>query len=301
MSNILTAYYQGITRQLRGEVDFINSLFEHQGVKGEGNESVLRDLIRRFIPKRYGVGTGVVIDRNGNQSNQCDIVIYDTYNYPSLLSLASVHLFPVDIVYATIEVKTTLDAGKAHEAIENIASVKALNIVPDRYVLMEPFDRGQRIMDYAPSPPKGFVFAYNSNVQQFQTFKDWFMPTETHDAPVLPTLVGCLDEGLIIYNNLSPASGTRPEGFAIPVLGQKPDGTYGHVTWAGGKVEQIQFGNEIYPAKIVNGEYVAIDQSRILLLFILYLSEILSLKRINPFIRFSDHYLTDLERYRISV
>ena len=79
MVNIIEQYYRGITQQLRSEVDFINSLFQHQGVKGEGNEEILRDLLRRFIPKRYGVGTGIVIDRHGNQSRQSDIIIYDNH------------------------------------------------------------------------------------------------------------------------------------------------------------------------------------------------------------------------------
>ncbi|HYT42334.1 MAG TPA: DUF6602 domain-containing protein, partial [Methylomirabilota bacterium] len=106
--NIIEQYYRGISQQLHAEVNFINTLFRHQGLKGEGNEQVLRELLMKFIPKKYGVGTGVVIDRLGQQSKQCDIVIYDAFQYPSLLSLTSVHLFPVDIVYATIEVKTTL-------------------------------------------------------------------------------------------------------------------------------------------------------------------------------------------------
>src|SRR5947208_3181720 len=115
--NIIDRYYQGIYQQLHAEVNFINTLFHHQGIKGEGNEFVLRELLTKFIPKRYGVCTVVVIDRLGQQSKQCDIIIYDTFLYPSLLSLASVHLFPVDIVYATIEVKTTLDSDEAKTAL----------------------------------------------------------------------------------------------------------------------------------------------------------------------------------------
>src|SRR4051812_19681461 len=56
--NILSQYYRGINQQLRSEVDFINSIFLHQGEKGSGNESAMRELVRKFIPKRYGVGTG---------------------------------------------------------------------------------------------------------------------------------------------------------------------------------------------------------------------------------------------------
>jgi hypothetical protein len=75
MKNILEEYYRGITQKIQGEVRFINSIFDHQGVKGEGNEAILRDLIKKTIPKQYGVGTGIVIDRHGNQSKQVDIVI----------------------------------------------------------------------------------------------------------------------------------------------------------------------------------------------------------------------------------
>jgi hypothetical protein len=75
MNDVLEKYYQGITQQIRAEVDFINSLFKHQGLKGEGNETVLRDLLVRFIPKRFAIGSGVVIDRQGIPSRQCDIII----------------------------------------------------------------------------------------------------------------------------------------------------------------------------------------------------------------------------------
>ncbi|WP_366523456.1 DUF6602 domain-containing protein [uncultured Microbulbifer sp.] len=53
--------------------------------------------------------TGVVIDRQGKQSNQCDVIIYDALNYPELFSQTSAKFFPVDFVYATIEVKTTVN------------------------------------------------------------------------------------------------------------------------------------------------------------------------------------------------
>ena len=45
MPGIIASYYQGILQQIRSEVDLINSLFQHQGIKGEGNEAILRELI----------------------------------------------------------------------------------------------------------------------------------------------------------------------------------------------------------------------------------------------------------------
>src|SRR5713101_7265365 len=69
----------------------------------------------------------------GSTIRQCDIVIYDTLLYPSLLSLTNIHFFPVDIVYATIEVKTTLTSGSVKEALTNIASVQQLNFINDQF------------------------------------------------------------------------------------------------------------------------------------------------------------------------
>jgi hypothetical protein len=273
-------------------------------VKGEGNEAVLRELLVKFISKRYGVGTGVVIDRLGHQSRQCDIVIYDTFSYPSLLSLTAVHLFPVDIVYATVEVKTTLDSGEAQKALANIDSVRSLSFVPDEFSYYmtgkvpsfsfptgwEANHRGGTYFNAVrteekPTPPVGCVFAYNSEAAQFETFKNWFTPKEDADASRFPTLVGCLDQGFVKFPKISPRAGMKPEGYAIPAVVKAdflevpaPDSSVVH--------EGI-----VYPVKQIKGKYYAIDQARILLLFVLFVNDILAQKVINPEIRFADHYL----------
>lgn len=275
MSNILEEYYRGIYQQIRGEVNSINSLFHHQGVKGEGNETLLRDLLSRFIPQRYGVGTGVIIDRFGKQSKQIDIVIYDKFFYPSLLSLATVHFFPVDIAYATIEVKTTLNSGSANEALANIASVKALDIIPDHFMMSEP-GGSFSVVDYAPKHPIGFVFAYNCEAQQGETFRNWFVPADASSTSRYPTLVGCLDLGLIWFSKgLSEALALYPEAGMEAFC----------------KVfETSEKDNS--PVKTIGDTSVTIDQSKTLLNYILYLNEFLQRRRINPNISFINHYLS---------
>jgi hypothetical protein len=302
-SNILSQYYEGILQRLRSEVDFINTLFEHQGVKGEGNEAVLRELIRKFIPDRFGIGTGVVVDRFGNQSRQCDIVVYDAFSYPSLLSLASVHLFPVDIVYATIEVKTTLDAASAKEARQNVASVKKLSVLQGEFMLIEQKDGGAAFVSYKPISPLGVVFAYNSNIHQFETFKNWFAPSKEADSPLLPTIVGCLDQGIIKFTDLAPESGTQPRALAVPLAVPMPSGSLSTVvispdTETGGSAT---FEGVTYPVKKVQGIDRLIDQSRVLLLFLCLLSDMLAAKRMDPTFRFSEHYLTEAHRLAIEV
>jgi len=305
--NIIEQYYHGIAQQLHAEVNFINALFQHQGLKGEGNEQVLRELLTKFIPKKYGVGTGVVIDRLGRQSRQCDIVIYDTFQYPSLLSLASVHLFPVDIVYATIEVKTTLNSEEAKSALANIASVKSLSIIEEQFSEVQLINGILHSVSYSPHSPLGFIFAYNSDPQKFETFKNWFVPKDGSQTPNFPTAIGCLDQGIVKFGNLYPQEEEQPEGWAIPLHSYTrediPDTVPLDMPSLVSPDKLTERDKKFYPVKTFKvaplsnpskryDTTAAIDPSRVLLVFILLLNDLLSKRRINPKISFFDHYLT---------
>lgn len=305
MTNLILQYYEGILKQLRSEVDSINSAFKHQGMKGSGNEAVLRNLLEKFLPKKYGVGTGIVIDNEGNQSRQCDIVIYDNVLYPSLLALGNVHLFPVDIVYATIEVKTTLDTKSSREAQENIRSVRTLKLVPDTFAAptarsgSKPDDVIWSLEIAAPTPPLGFVFAYNSSTPRLETFTAWFLPNQLTQIvgvpqfPLLssPSLVGCLDQGLLVYTNAENAATPQPSSdFELRAwaLNVWEDDHPLQVPEA--ETEFVHAGHS-YPIKHAGSMSYAVDQSHVLLAFLLMMQEFLARKLMNPSIMFIDSYL----------
>ena len=64
-------------------------------------------FLRRFLPLKYGICRGFVVDRHGNT----DIITYDQELYPTLRFLDSDNQFaqkeqiPVEVVYAYIEAK----------------------------------------------------------------------------------------------------------------------------------------------------------------------------------------------------
>ena len=290
MPGIITRYYQGILQQIRSEVDLINTLFQHQGIKGEGNEAILRDLVRRFVPKRYGVGTGIIIEHEGNCSKQIDIIIYDTFLYPSLLSLTTVRLFPVDVVYATIEVKTTLTRTTAREALENIASVRKLHLTPEGRWLTPWFDEsGPTIALHVPFLPMGVVFTYNSETDYFETFKGWVAPTEGIGV-ASPTLIACLDQGMLWFDNpdsllYQPEAQIHVQGLMVPLQNESE----GFAEAPDDKADYVYEGI-VYPVKKYGGKSYPIDQGRILLLFLLYLYELLASHEKNPKISFREQY-----------
>ena len=299
MSDFLMKYYEGITQQLRTEVELINSLITtHQGLKGTGNENALRELLTEFLPRRFAVDTGMIVDNKGKTSRQIDLVIYDALEYPALFSMAGVHLFPIDNVYATIEVKTTLDTKSAKEAIQNIRSVQELELVR--------VDLETMIYYTPPKPPLGLVFAYRSLANRKRplpaTVKRWFKPKSSADAPLYPSAVACLDQGIIARGKHFSLAEDEIKLSAMPIL-----------TSSGGTLDMLDLKKMpaggiytdsrgfMYPViKLVEdgkSHYFPIDPARILLNFLLSLNDTLVSLHIDraskPRVMFSRHYLGD--------
>lgn len=293
--SIIAKYYQGIYNQIQSEVEFINELIHHQGLKGEGNESIIRDLIKRFIPKKYGIGTGIVIDRNGNSSKQCDIIIYDNYHYPEIFTLSNIHIFPVDLVYAVIEVKTTLDNKQAKLSIDNIRSVRKLDYIKESFRVnpAEPIDLKNKDWtmweNKVTEPPLGLVFAYQSNTPNFDTVTNWFKYADLEERTKFPSHIFCLDHGFIM---------TQPKEEPMPVLCLLVNGdTY--YTKADleiikrNKKDWAEKNGIYYPVSKLNKEEILVDQSKVLLNFVMILNQLLQNRMISPRLDLRKEYFSD--------
>jgi len=192
--NIIHTYFVGLTKQIQAELEYMNDIIKHMGEKGRANEKILRDMLIKFLPKKYHIGSGIIIDREGNSSKQCDVIIYDKEYHPDFFGQRSTVLYPVDVVYASIEVKTTLDQTEIKNAIENIISVKSLNLIPDPIPLSGSKSVG-------PTPPFGIIFGYDTDIMKAETIKSNF---EKHlngvNWRIQPDLGLILRKGIIMYH-----------------------------------------------------------------------------------------------------
>lgn len=170
--NILKLYYQGVTQRVQIEIDYLNKLIGHRGETGTVNENLLINLLLKFLPKRYSIGSGIIIDKDGNRSKQIDIIVYDSHFHPELFSQGVVaSLYPVDVIYMVIEVKTTVNRDMMHYVIENIASVKRLNFIESPVFIME----GDSYTKNKTSCPIGVIFGFNCDTNNFDTYDSWIM------------------------------------------------------------------------------------------------------------------------------
>jgi hypothetical protein len=96
--------------------------------RGLPREAAVLALLRRQLPGRYGVGSGVIFDRHGGQSEQCDVVIYDAKRTPRLSTdrPLAMKIWPYDFVYGIVQVKSKLTRSALRDAVGNVAAFKRL-------------------------------------------------------------------------------------------------------------------------------------------------------------------------------
>jgi hypothetical protein len=101
---------------------------------GGGVEDIVREEFRKVLPARYSVQCGVVVDRDGKTSGDHDVLIFNNHWFPQVKAGATAEsrrsYFPIEGVYATGEIKQTLDYGTFDEAMMKLVTAHRLNRPP---------------------------------------------------------------------------------------------------------------------------------------------------------------------------
>ena len=113
-------------KMLQVKLELSSQSVTHAGTLGEVNESYFLEVLRKYLPKRYVVDTGIVIDSTGATSDQIDVIIHDNQYTPTLLDQESHRFVPAEAVYAVFEVKPTINKGYLEYAGEKAESVRKL-------------------------------------------------------------------------------------------------------------------------------------------------------------------------------
>lgn len=121
------AWANSVSHLLGAYRDLTATTSNHGEILGKAREFFVSQVLRRFLPQALHVGSGQVVDEDGRLSRQMDILIY-RHDMPLLSSLADTNLYFAEGVVSTVEVKSRLDAPSLRGALDNIHSVKSLNL-----------------------------------------------------------------------------------------------------------------------------------------------------------------------------
>ncbi len=119
-------YFESLTDELRSLKNRIRHFIgdAHWQSDGEWKESILRSVLRRYLPNTTDIGKGFIITKDG-PSTQIDILIYDTTK-PVLFRDGDFVLVTPDATIGVIEVKTRVKRNDLEDVLRKIDAIAKL-------------------------------------------------------------------------------------------------------------------------------------------------------------------------------
>jgi hypothetical protein len=197
---MLEQFFTGVLNQLQAEIDLINSIVPHSVTKGSLNEESFRRIMESFLPIRYAVGTGIVIDSHGNRSSQVDLLLYDKLNSSKLFKHFSQVIFPIETVFACIEVKTKISkSGLIEIADENLKISQLKHSLPvlRSFKLSSTTPNAIDFSEYVTRPPMTYLVSYQTQTNNPLTVRGWF--ENCSNKEFLPDMSLFLDLGMVVF------------------------------------------------------------------------------------------------------
>jgi len=122
IEKLFNALDEEMRQKLSSKIDEIY----HPTAKGSESELNWIGLLRSYLPERYSVDSGFIVDHEGNISEQIDIIVYDRHFTPFIFRGENVVYIPAEGVYAVFEVRPKLSKSNYEYAAKKHKSVKEL-------------------------------------------------------------------------------------------------------------------------------------------------------------------------------
>lgn len=178
----------------------MSKIVHHSASKGALREYILKDIIRPFMPKRYGLCNGECFDSLNEKSKQLDIIVYDDL-FSYAIPMGDYFTMPVESAYGEIEVKSMLDGKAFFQSIDNIASFKSLKKeCPDRSQILPNLSlkiKGITWNKTGFTKPFGVIFAYDS--VKPKTVLNYFFHVKPLNPSLMPDMIVLLKSKTIIF------------------------------------------------------------------------------------------------------
>lgn len=100
----LTTLYTEMQKEMLQKLNMGAKAVVHPGTKGDNTEANWISWFQEYLPNRYKVDKGIVIDSTGKQSEQIDLIIYDAQYSYMVFHQNETLLVPAESVYAVFEV-----------------------------------------------------------------------------------------------------------------------------------------------------------------------------------------------------
>lgn len=126
---MLSEYYRLYVEELHNKLLQIRQIVKNHNLTiGLFAEEMLRDFLRQALPQKVSISQGFIMNEN-TISPQCDIIIYDSYNYAPIFRTSTSVIVPPDSVIAVVEVKTSIRGKEFMKVLRDFSIFYQLGIM----------------------------------------------------------------------------------------------------------------------------------------------------------------------------
>jgi hypothetical protein len=213
----LNHLFDGWLQVLRTEAEHFSRLTDHKPEHGRLNEGHLVKLLRGYLPSKVGIGTGFIVNGGDDyrQSPQCDIILYDAINNAPLYASEAWSIYPIEMVYGVIEVKTKLDASTLKSAFTKCAEIRSMAKAGGGKGNQAYLIAGARSPHYRTDlAPRFFVFGYDGWKNKSGLAKSFKGATRTSETAHIHGICSLREGGSFFMQHIPFQTG---EGRFTPV------------------------------------------------------------------------------------
>jgi hypothetical protein len=144
MKYLYDDYILSLAEKIDAKLKSIRAVYNFE--LGAEFELAICELLIEFLPEKYGVCRGFVVDKNGIHAGD-DIIVFDKQNFPTLRGLnnnfTKKEKVPIEAVYAYFEAKHSLDIdvtnikSSFNKALQQVGEVKRLILTREKYGLSQ--------------------------------------------------------------------------------------------------------------------------------------------------------------------
>ena len=190
----LRAYFEVLNEIFAAQTKMLTAALPHYGERGRNDEHRVRNLLERVLPRRYSLGTGFVICSHSDvpASPQMDIVIHDQVQNPALFRELAADVFPIECVYATVEVKASISIDELRtsaSAVSHIRQMAKLGKIYSHWALAdnvspnaEGIGPGMESMYPVYLAPRAYIVGYDAEAESPESFLER-LATVLDDVP----------------------------------------------------------------------------------------------------------------------
>jgi hypothetical protein len=203
-------YYGSLAEELKVKSEKISLLVSHGQTVGNYREYILREMLRKYIPKKFSVATGFI----EGISQQIDIIIYDSFNHSPTFIEGELVVVKKEAVRGIIEVKSNLITAKLKEALDFFYSITYPGIFnPDIPIFKGIFSFNTTYTD------SNSIANYINDFYNKPYFNEELQENLTRDLVCLHREISCVTvlNKFCVFSQYMSANGNENDNY-IPML-----------------------------------------------------------------------------------